>query len=289
MSARSSAVRRRRWCRAIAAYRPSALPRSSPRSSAMRSCAAWMRNFRFTDLRCTRAIRLPRICRRWKCTDLAASTGVPSRRCGACWSNEVSAMPGFVHLRLHSEYSLADSVIRIPELVEAVAAAGMPAVALTDQGNVFALVKFFRAAEAAGIKPLVGADMRLRDTEADGSSRCTLLCCDARGYRNLSQLITRSYLEGQQRGLPVLERAWLAERCDGLIALSGGREGEIGRALLGGHDSQAQALLQDWMHWFPQRFYLEIQRTGREGEEEYLRAAVALAAQIGRASCRERV
>ncbi|HKT31981.1 MAG TPA: DNA polymerase III subunit alpha [Gammaproteobacteria bacterium] len=193
----------------------------------------------------------------------------------------MSAAPGFVHLRLHSEYSLADSVIRIPDLVQAVAAAGMPAVALTDQGNVFALVKFFRAAEAAGIKPLVGADMRLRDTEADGSSRFTLLCCDARGYRNLSQLITRSYLEGQQRGLPVLERAWLAQHCDGLIALSGGREGEIGRALLGGRDSQAQALLQDWMHWFPQRFYLEVQRTGREGEEEYLRAAVALAARRG--------
>ncbi|MDE1888587.1 MAG: PHP domain-containing protein, partial [Gammaproteobacteria bacterium] len=76
----------------------------------------------------------------------------------------MSAVQGFVHLRLHSEYSLADSVIRIPELVEAVAAAGMPAVALTDQGNVFALVKFFRAAEAAGIKPLIGADLRLRDT-----------------------------------------------------------------------------------------------------------------------------
>src|SRR5574337_630483 len=281
MSARSSAVRRRRWCRAIAAYRPSALPRSSPRSSAMRSCAAWMRNFRFTDLRCTRAIRLPRICRRWKCTDLAASTGVPSRRCGACWSNEVSAMPGFVHLRLHSEYSLVDSVIRIPELVQAVAASGMPAVALTDQGNVFALVKFMQAAETGGLKPLIGADLCLRDRDGDGVSNFTLLCCDVPGYRNLSRLITRSYLEGQQHGLPTLERAWLAAHCEGLIALSGAREGEIGRALLAGHDSQAFALAQEWMRWFPQRFYLEIQRTGREGDEEQLHAAVKLAARSG--------
>lgn len=193
----------------------------------------------------------------------------------------MSAAPGFVHLRLHSEYSLADSVIRIPELVAAAAAADMPAVALTDQGNVFALVKFFRAAETAGIKPLIGADLRLRDSEADGSSRFTLLCCDARGYRNLSQLITRSYLEGQQRGQPVLERAWLAEHCAGLIALSGGREGEIGRALLAGRDSQAQTLLEEWARWFPRHFYLELQRTAREGEEEYLRAAVALAARSG--------
>ncbi|HKS94289.1 MAG TPA: DNA polymerase III subunit alpha [Gammaproteobacteria bacterium] len=193
----------------------------------------------------------------------------------------MSAAPGFVHLRLHSEYSLADSVIRIPELVAAAAAADMPAVALTDQGNVFALVKFFRAAETAGIKPLIGADLRLRDSEADGSSRFTLLCCDARGYRNLSQLITRSYLEGQQRGQPVLERAWLTEHCAGLIALSGGREGEIGRALLAGRDSQAQTLLEEWARWFPRHFYLELQRTAREGEEEYLRAAVALAARSG--------
>ena len=193
----------------------------------------------------------------------------------------MSAAPGFVHLRLHSEYSLADSVIRIPELVAAAAAADMPAVALTDQGNVFALVKFFRAAETAGIKPLIGADLRLRDSEADGSSRFTLLCCDARGYRNLSQLITRSYLEGQQRGQPVLERAWLAEHCAGLIALSGGREGEIGRALLAGRDSQAQTLLEEWARWFPRHFYLELQRTAREGEEEYLCAAVALAARSG--------
>ncbi|MDE2108465.1 MAG: DNA polymerase III subunit alpha [Gammaproteobacteria bacterium] len=190
-------------------------------------------------------------------------------------------MPGFVHLRLHSEYSLVDSVIRIPELVQAVATASMPAVALTDQGNVFALVKFMQAAETGGLKPLIGADLYLRDRDGDGVSNFTLLCCDVPGYRNLSRLITRSYLEGQQRGLPTLERAWLAAHCEGLIALSGAREGEIGRALLAGHDSQAFALAQEWIRWFPQRFYLEIQRTGREGDEEQLHAAVKLAARSG--------
>ena len=187
----------------------------------------------------------------------------------------------FVHLRLHSEYSLADSVIRIPDLVQAVAAAGMPAVALTDQGNVFALVKFYRATEALGIKPLIGADLRLRETEAGGACMFTLLCCDQRGYHNLSRLITRSYLEGQQRGEPILERDWLAGHTEGLIALSGSREGELGRALLTGRDAQAQALLKDWTRWFPERFYLEVQRTGREGEEDYLRSAVTLAARMG--------
>lgn len=213
--------------------------------------------------------------------DLVASIVVRSNRYGGYWSVNVSTAAGFVHLRLHSEYSLVDSVIRIPDLVQTVAVAGMPAVALTDQGNVFALVKFYRAAEAIGLKPLIGADLRLRDTETGSPVAFTLLCCDARGYRNLSQLITRSYLEGQLRGLPMLERGWLAEHSEGLIALSGGREGELGHALLSGRDSQALTLLQDWLRWFPQRFYLEVQRTGREGEEDYLRAAVALAARTG--------
>ena len=103
--------------------------------------------------------------------------------------------PRFVHLRLHTEYSLVDSVIRVPQLMQTVAAMNMPAVALTDQGNLFALVKFYKAAQAQGIKPIIGADLQLRDIEADSSCSVTLLCCDTQGYRNLSILITRSYLE----------------------------------------------------------------------------------------------
>ncbi|MGH8320478.1 MAG: DNA polymerase III subunit alpha, partial [Gammaproteobacteria bacterium] len=123
--------------------------------------------------------------------------------------------------------------------------------------------------------------LRLRDMETDAFSTFTLLCCNEQGYHNLSMLVTRSYLEGQPRGIPMLERQWLTGHADGLIALSGGREGNIGRSLLAGRASGARELLDDWSELFPQRFYIELQRTGREGEEEYLRGAVQLAVTAG--------
>ncbi|HVC37879.1 MAG TPA: PHP domain-containing protein, partial [Gammaproteobacteria bacterium] len=189
--------------------------------------------------------------------------------------------PRFIHLRLHTEYSLVDSVIRIPQLMQSMAAIKMPAVALTDQGNLFALVKFYKAAQAHGIKPIIGADLQLRDSEADSSCSLTLLCCDTEGYRNLSALITRSYLEGQRRGIPMLERQWFKGHTHGLIALSGGREGDVGRALLANRTDQARVLLNGWLDLFPERFYMELQRTGREGEEDYLRSAVQIAGASG--------
>ena len=108
--------------------------------------------------------------------------------------------PGFVHLRLHTEYSLLDSVVRVPELVEAVAAAGMPAVALTDECNLFAMVKFYRAALARGVKPLIGVDLLVREPgEREAPSRLTLLCQNQTGYLNLSRLVSRAYLHGERR------------------------------------------------------------------------------------------
>ncbi|MGH8279117.1 MAG: DNA polymerase III subunit alpha [Gammaproteobacteria bacterium] len=189
--------------------------------------------------------------------------------------------PKFVHLRLHSEYSLVDSVIRIPDLVERLAASNMPAAALTDHGNLFAALKFYEAAQKAGIKSITGADLQMQADNGDGAYACTLLCMNEDGYRNLSALITRSYLEGQQRGVPMLQAGWFEGHTEGLLALSGGRAGDIGRALLGAHRAEAQACLGRWQARFPGRFYLELQRTGREGEEDYLRAAVALAAETG--------
>ena len=140
---------------------------------------------------------------------------------------------GFVHLRLHTEFSLIDSVVRVPQLIEAVAAAGMPAVAVTDQRNLFAMVKFYRAALRAGIKPLVGVDLLVREEgERQAPSRLTLLCQSQDGYRNLARLITRAYLEGQERGVPRIERRWLSRASlEGLIALSGASDGDVGRAL----------------------------------------------------------
>ncbi len=116
----------------------------------------------------------------------------------------------FVHLRLHTEFSLVDSVVRVDELVDAVAAARMPAVAVTDQGNLFAMVKFYRAALARGVQPIIGVDLRIREgADPQGPSRVTLLCQNLTGYRNLTRLVSRAWLEGQVKGEPLIERAWL--------------------------------------------------------------------------------
>ena len=185
----------------------------------------------------------------------------------------------FVHLRLHSEYSLVDGLIRIKSLVKQVAAAGMPAVAVTDMSNLFALIKFYKAALGAGVKPIAGVDAWVR--REGEPARLVLLCQNLIGYRHLTRLVSRSYLEGQQRSAPVIDHAWLRGNTEGLIALSGGRDGELGQALLHDHHDQARRWLDDWRELFPDRFYLEVQRTGRPQEEAYLDAVVDLAAASG--------
>ena len=187
----------------------------------------------------------------------------------------------FVHLHLHTEYSLVDGILRIKPLVAAVAEAGMPAVAVTDQSNLFAMVKFYRAAMAAGVKPIIGVDVWVRN-EANPAqpARLVLLCQNHQGYLCLTELVSRSYIEGQHQSVPMICDAWLDTHNDGLIALSGGRQGAIGEALLAGNRDLATALLEKALQRFGNRFYLELQRTGREGEEEYLHAAVALATEF---------
>jgi DNA polymerase III subunit alpha len=188
-------------------------------------------------------------------------------------------LTSFVHLRLHTEYSLVDGIVRVPELMTAVAAAGMPAVALTDQSNLFAMVKFYKEAQSAGIKPLIGVDAWIREPgERALPSRIVFLCQNLAGYRHLTQLVTRSYLEGQQRGAPMLERAWInREVLEGLIVLSGGFEGDIGRCLARGRDDEAERCLTRWQELCGDRFYLEVQRTGRAGEQVCSEAALELA------------
>jgi DNA polymerase-3 subunit alpha len=188
----------------------------------------------------------------------------------------------FVHLRLHTEYSLVDGVVRVKPLVGAVAEQSMPACAVTDQSNLFAMVKFYRAAIGKGIKPIIGVDLWLAgEDETAKPSRLVLLCQTNGGYRNLTQLVSRSYTEGQHRGIPILQPEWLEGFSDGLIALSGGREGDVGQALLAGDEQRLQACLARWQRLFPERYYLELQRTGRPDEEDYLHAAVELAAEAG--------
>ena len=187
----------------------------------------------------------------------------------------------FVHLRLHTEYSLCDGIVRIKPLVEAVAEAGMPAVAVTDQSNLFALVKFYRAALARGIKPIAGVDLWLADEEGQPPSRLTLLCQDAVGYRNLKCLVSRAYTEGRHGGHILLQHAWLGDQSDGLIALSGAAQGDVGRALLAGDVGRAGERLNRWQELFPDRYYLELQRCGRTDDEPHLRAVVEFATGAG--------
>ena len=184
----------------------------------------------------------------------------------------------FIHLHLHTEFSLVDGVVRIKPLIKQVAAADMPAVAITDMGNLFGAVKFYKAALTAGIKPIIGADLWLQRQD-EVPSRLVLLCQDQQGYKNLSRLISRSYREGQQRDQVLVRHDWLQGSTAGLIALSGGRDGELGRTLLNANSAQAKVCLDEWQQLFPERFYLELQRTGRPNEETYLQAAVNLASQ----------
>ena len=188
-------------------------------------------------------------------------------------------MRTFVHLHLHTEYSIVDGILTVPALIEAVSRGNMPAVAVTDQGNLFSMVKFYRAAMAAGVKAIIGLDAWVQEElEEREPARVVLLCQDATGYRHLLQLVSRSYTEGQARGAPIIQRAWLEKASAGLIALSGGMKGDVGRALLNGQQDKARRLLDWWLEYFPDRYYLQLQRTGRPGEDQYLQRAVALAA-----------
>jgi len=187
----------------------------------------------------------------------------------------------FVHLHLHSEYSLVDSLVRIKPLTKQVAEAGMPAVAITDQSNLFSMVKFYRAAIASGIKPIIGVDVWVaNDTETDRPYRLILLCMNKTGYLNLSQLVSRSYLEGQHRGIPMLEQSWFEGQTEGLIALSGGRDGDVGSALIAGNNELAETKVKFWSDLFPGSYYLELQRTGRENESRYIQQAIDLALKL---------
>jgi DNA polymerase-3 subunit alpha len=190
-------------------------------------------------------------------------------------------MQSFVHLRLHTEYSLADSLIKINPLVERVVELGMPAVAVSDLSNFYGLVKFYKSALARGIKPLFAVDLLLHEgDERDAPTTICLLAANQAGYHNLTKLISRAYTEGQHLGVAQVDRDWLGEYAEGVIALSGGRQGDIGQALLSGKADVARQLLQEWMRLFPDRFYLELHRTGRDSEEDYLHLAVDLATEM---------
>ena len=187
--------------------------------------------------------------------------------------------PDFVHLRVHSHYSLADGLLGVETLVQAARAHGMHSVALTELSNLFSAIKFYRAARAVGIKPVLGAEVRVGEAgQEKHGTELVILCADNQGYRNLCKLLTQAELHGRGPGGPVLRREWLEGHTEGLFALSGGRNGAPGQVLLEKGLGAARRELDRWRRLFPERYFLELQRTGREREDEYIEGAVKLAA-----------
>jgi DNA polymerase-3 subunit alpha len=188
----------------------------------------------------------------------------------------------FVHLRLHSEYSISDGMVRVEEAVAAAQRDSMPAVALTDLNNFFGLIKFYKAARGAGIKPIAGCDVFItNDADRERPYRLLLLCQSAAGYLLLCRLLSRAYLENQHRGRAELRREWFRQDTVGLIALSGAHLGDVGSALLSGNAALARQLAQEWASLFNDRYYFEIQRAGFADEEHYINAATRLADELG--------
>jgi DNA polymerase-3 subunit alpha len=191
----------------------------------------------------------------------------------------------FVHLRLHSEYSISDGMVRVKPLIAAIVESQMPAVAVSDNNNMFALVKFYNAAHQGGVKPIIACDVWVASKEnvesIEDASPLVLIARNEVGYRNLSELLSRAYLEGQSLGRVTMQRSWLAEQSDGLIALSAAQHGDVGRALLAGKLDEAATLARAWMDIFPDSYYLELHRTGRAREEEHIFQAVNLAIDLG--------
>ncbi|MHB0924889.1 MAG: DNA polymerase III subunit alpha [Gallionellaceae bacterium] len=190
--------------------------------------------------------------------------------------------PSFIHLRLHSEHSISDGMVRVGDAVAAAQGDGMPALALTDLNNVFGMVKFYQSARGKGIKPIVGCDVFIsNDADRDRPHRLLLLCQSRDGYLLLCRLLSRAYLENQHRGRAELRREWFHEGTAGLIALSGAHLGDVGGALLSGNAKQAEQFAQEWAGLFNNRYYLEVQRAGFADEEHHLQAAAQLATQLG--------
>ena len=188
------------------------------------------------------------------------------------------AEPRFIHLNIHSDYSMIDGLAKTGPLVKKVASMNMPAMAITDFTNLCGLVKFYGSAHGAGVKPIVGADF-LMESEllGDELASLTILARNNTGYQNLTLLISEAYQKGYGAQGPTIQRDWLVNHKEGLIILSGGRKGDVGKFLLRGNSALVDQALEFWQTHFPDSFYLELIRTGRQDEESYLHAAVQLA------------
>jgi len=188
--------------------------------------------------------------------------------------------PRFVHLRLHTEYSVVDGMARVDDAVAAAAADAMPALAVTDASNLFGAIKFFEAARARGVQPIIGCDLWLtNERNRDTPHRVPVLCRSREGYLDLCDLLTRAHAENHWRGRAEVRREWLQGR-SGLIVLSGGETGDVGASLAAGNRSQAEALARAWERDFPGAYYLELQRVERAHGDAFVHATVALASDL---------
>lgn len=178
----------------------------------------------------------------------------------------------FVHLGVHSEFSIVDSIVRIPALVNAAAQDQMPALALTDLSNLYAAVKFYKACLGKGIKPILGSEIRL----CDDKGRATLLAMNNDGWRNLTEIVSLGFTDGLTLGIPCVERDWIFKKNNSLIALLG-IHSDVGQALRSSTPERAEKLLEDWIAQFADRVYLAISRTHRPGEDEFIELALKLA------------
>jgi len=183
--------------------------------------------------------------------------------------------PKFVHLRVHSDFSMCDGLDKVKPIVSKAADFAMPALALTDQTNLCGLVKYYHATHGAGIKPIIGSDFWVQSDELENELfRLVILASNNKGYKNLTELISKAYLRGHIQERAVIDKAWLVEYSEGLILLSGGREGDIGKALIKGNMPLVDEMVSFYQQHFNQCFFLELIRTGRENEETYLHLAV---------------
>ncbi|MDC0423553.1 DNA polymerase III subunit alpha [Methylophilaceae bacterium] len=193
----------------------------------------------------------------------------------------------YIHLRCHSEFSISDGIVRIPEYTKKAKEIGMPALALTDLSNTFGAVKFYKSAIEVGVKPIIGCDVWLENSVTrDQPYRLLMLCQNKNGFLNLSELLSKAYLENQYRGRAELKKDWFKkENTGGLIILSGATSGEIGQLIIQGKLDQAHLALREWKNILSDRFYLELQRHGegnfRQQQERYIDQALHLAVEHG--------
>ncbi|WP_288397774.1 DNA polymerase III subunit alpha [uncultured Acinetobacter sp.] len=179
----------------------------------------------------------------------------------------------FVHLGIHSEFSITESIVRIPDLIKAAVKDNMPALALTDLSNLHAAVKFYTSCLSKGLKPILGSVVRLNEPD----QRVTLLAMTNEGWKGLTEIVSRGHIEGQQLSIPCVQKEWILEQHHDIIVLLG-QNSDVGKMLCSSNPQKAEPLLEAWQEKFGNRVYLALTRTDRPGEEDYIGEAVKLAA-----------